>query len=139
MSQSITTNSAFWISDYGPSLKSPLAIGRTNTCQSVKAAAKWKIVGASLLPQKFATAITYGLFARSENDAPADFPVQNPCQVCRPNRILSEGPVLDAPCGFGRNAVTLAMRGCTAVGAIRSEAQRTLEFIPILCSPPSLE
>ncbi len=34
------------------------------------------------------------------------------------NRIalLGAGPVLDAPCGYGRNAVALASLGCTVVG-----------------------
>jgi SAM-dependent methyltransferase len=28
---------------------------------------------------------------------------------------LGEGPIIDAPCGYGRNAVELAARGCTVI------------------------
>jgi SAM-dependent methyltransferase len=28
---------------------------------------------------------------------------------------LGEGPIIDAPCGYGRNAVALAARGCTVI------------------------
>ena len=37
--------------------------------------------------------------------------------------ILGTGPVLDAPCGYGRNAVALASLGCTVVG-IDNDPQR---------------
>lgn len=28
---------------------------------------------------------------------------------------LGEGPIIDAPCGYGRNAVELAAHGCTVI------------------------
>jgi SAM-dependent methyltransferase len=36
---------------------------------------------------------------------------------------LAKGPVLDAPCGYGRNAVALASRGCTVV-AVDNDRKR---------------
>jgi len=36
---------------------------------------------------------------------------------------LGEGPIIDAPCGYGRNAVALAARGCTVI-AIDKDLKR---------------
>jgi SAM-dependent methyltransferase len=43
---------------------------------------------------------------------------------------FGKGPVIDAPCGYGRNAVVLAARGCTVV-AIDNDRKRlvTLEQV----------
>ena len=38
---------------------------------------------------------------------------------------FGKGPVLDAPCGSGRNAIALAMRGCTVV-AVDSDRRRLM-------------
>jgi SAM-dependent methyltransferase len=36
---------------------------------------------------------------------------------------LDKGPVLDAPCGYGRNAIALAAQGCTVI-AIHNDRKR---------------
>ena len=59
MSQSITTNCAFWTSVYGHSLGSQSVIGKTSTCQNAKVVWKRKIAGAFSPPRRFAPATTY--------------------------------------------------------------------------------
>lgn len=51
--------------------------------------------------------------------APADpltSPSKNLLRFADQIAAVGKGPVLDAPCGSGRNAVALAARGCTVVG-----------------------
>jgi His-Xaa-Ser system radical SAM maturase HxsC len=61
-SRSITINYVRWTGAYGPSLASPSAIGKMNTCRSAQTVAKRKTAAASLPPQRFAIATTYGPF-----------------------------------------------------------------------------
>jgi hypothetical protein len=58
---------------------------------------KGKLRGLFLPPEKFATATTYSPFRSSENrnSTPADFSVENPCQVSGPNSV-GNGLVIDA-------------------------------------------
>ena len=66
-SRSITINCVFWTNAYGPSLASPSATGRMNTCPNASAVAKRKTAEASLPRQKSAIATTYGPFPPCEN------------------------------------------------------------------------
>jgi SAM-dependent methyltransferase len=51
------------------------------------------------------------------------FPSRTLIKFAKQIAALDNGPVIDAPCGYGRNAVALAAQGCTVI-AIDSDLRR---------------